>query len=206
MIRQHLSALLCITFAVLAATAQAAPTVYAGNGNTYDYIAGNVSYSAAKAAAEAMQINGEFGHLATITSQAENDFILSTFALGAGAGQFAWIGGTDSATENIWLWDGGPEDGMQFSVEAVPVPPLNYANWGGAEPNDSGFGEDYALINLGGFIFGIESGKWGDGADIVDTLFVGYIVEFETTVIPLPPALLLMGSAIAGLGFRRRRG
>ena len=60
------------------------------------------------------------GHLATITSQEEQDF------LGNYGG---WIGLTDENVEGQWEW--------------VTGEPVNYTNWIDGEPNDAGNGEDY---------------------------------------------------------------
>src|SRR5687767_6182351 len=78
-------------FAVLlasAAPAAAAPIVF-GN-NAYEYVlAGGISWNAANAAAIGSTFSGQSGHLATITSAAENAFI----DLIVNSGTEAWIGG-----------------------------------------------------------------------------------------------------------------
>ena len=60
------------------------------------------------------------GHLATIASQEEQDF------LGNYGG---WLGLTDENVEGQWEW--------------VTGEPVNYTNWIDGEPNDAGNGEDY---------------------------------------------------------------
>src|SRR5262245_50458951 len=58
--------------------AAAAPIEWAGNGHFYDAIAaGGLAWSSARRRAEAMTHQGMKGHLATITSEAENRFIIS---------------------------------------------------------------------------------------------------------------------------------
>jgi hypothetical protein len=59
-----------------------APVQWTGNQNYYDFVAGSLTWHEAKTAAEGMRFMGTPGHLATITSQSENDFILSSLGTG----------------------------------------------------------------------------------------------------------------------------
>ncbi|WP_013334653.1 putative Ig domain-containing protein [Gloeothece verrucosa] len=77
------------------------------------------------------------GHLVTITSAAENQFLLNQF----GSSQNYWIGLSDAVVEGNWRWVNGE--------------PFNYANWGNGEPNNAG-NEDYAVFNGSGV------GRWND--------------------------------------------
>ena len=83
------------------------------NGHYYQVVdhGGDITWSAAKTAAEASTLNGLSGYLASITTREENDFIDSK------AGVNAWLGGTDSAAEGCWKWSGGPHDGKIFTNE-----------------------------------------------------------------------------------------
>ncbi len=89
------------------------------------------------------------------------------------------------------------------------VTPYTFAGWGSFEPNDSMLlflgGEDYAHLQ-GGF-------KWNDLPNIERTPRHGYFIEYGSTAtedlaaVPLPAALPLFLSALAGLGlmgWRRR--
>lgn len=68
-----LASCLCISV-----SAQAAPVQF-GN-NFYDLISSdNITWQDADTAAASSNFMGVFGHLATITSQAENDFLMNNF-------------------------------------------------------------------------------------------------------------------------------
>jgi hypothetical protein len=81
------------------------------------------------------------GHLAVITSPAENELIQ-----GLTAEVDNWIGGNDIAVEGAWVWLNGE--------------PLIYTNWRTGEPNNSSStdpnGEDCMIIE------GARGGSWDD--------------------------------------------
>ena len=96
-------------------------------------------------------------HLATITSQAENDFISGEWASG-------WIGFNDVEEEGNWVWVTGEN--------------VTYTNWASGEPNNSGE-EHYAEIFLDGtwndlpndmhtFIAEVEEGGSTGGLELTD--------------------------------------
>jgi hypothetical protein len=66
------------------------------------------------------------GHLATITSKAENDFVQRL-----SGGKDCWLGGTERHAEGRWLW--------------VTGEPFEYSNWHPGEPNKGG--ELYLCFN-----------------------------------------------------------
>ncbi len=90
------------------------------------------------------------GHLATITSQNENDFV---FALLTSS---SWLGGSDNEVEGEWRWVVGPEEGDQFWQGLAGGTAVNgaYTNWGAGEPNQffgPGDPENYAHMRADGF-------------------------------------------------------
>jgi hypothetical protein len=94
----------------------------------YDGVQGSW-YTAVQSAGQQV-FNDLSGHLATITSAAENDFLFNLVTTSRSEFAGAWIGGKEPDG-----WIVGPELGQ----------PLAYENWGGIEPNDRG----WAYMNIG---------------------------------------------------------
>ena len=89
--------------------------------------------------AASMSHLGVRGHLATITSQAEQDFVLKYFKE-LGRSPFwtnakFWIAASDAAVEGEWRWVAGPEEGEVFWQGSADVrgratgQALGYHNW-----------------------------------------------------------------------------
>ena len=157
-----------------------------GNDHWYEAISlPYISWTDAKLAAEELEYLGLKGHLATITSDAENSFLFNLLP--------------DNSVNNPY-WLGG------FQDPELPEPPTNsgwqwvtgetwsYTNWNGGEPN--GVNEDALTFTLGG--------KWND-APTWYNLYTngGYVVEFEP--VPEPTTMLLLGTGLLVLAGARRR-
>ena len=152
-------------------------------GNCYEYVAGPLNWDDAETAAGAMTHNGVTGHLATITSEAETDFVVlnlpdAVFHIAPFVGG-AWIGAFQPAgsvePDGGWEWVTG---------EAFA-----YDNWAGGEPNNSG-GEDAVHFWQG-------AGAWND-AD--GGLLKGYLVEFDAPGETGTKAEILGTSGVEGKG------
>jgi hypothetical protein len=106
-------------------------------------------------------------HMATISSAAENDFVVSgLFSSGLISGN-PWIGLSDAVTEGAFRWITGE--------------PYAYTNWGPGEPNNAG-NEDYANYLFNGF-----TSKWNDLPNSLPPSWTPnpYVLELESTPIYL---------------------
>ncbi|MFV5702169.1 T9SS type B sorting domain-containing protein [Flavobacterium sp. XS2P12] len=145
------------------------------NSHYYQYVPNlGISWTAAKAAAEASTYFGLQGYLATITADDEAQ-LAGKQTLGAG-----WIGGSDAETESVWKWVTGPAvDRVIFWNGAINGSSPNFSFWNNNEPNNSNGIEHYAHITAPGV--GI-SGSWNDlqlnGDASGNYQPKGYIVEY----------------------------
>jgi hypothetical protein len=119
-----------IAFLTVAVPAQAAPILWAGNGHYYEAVQANITWDQSKAAAAAMSYLGLSGHLATLTSAEEDEFVAT---LNPSPGYYT-LGGSQSRSatsfDTGWSW--------------VTGEPWVFTRWNGApdgpEPNDGNDG------------------------------------------------------------------
>jgi hypothetical protein len=175
----------------------AAPVQNPANGHWYELVQsqqGFIDWAVARNAAATLNFNGMHGHLATITSQAENDFIFNTLS----PPDNAWIGGErlpgQSDPKLGWVWITGE--------------PFNYKNWA-TPPNDGDEPDDLAENCI---YYESGDGSWDDEwCSGTDSDVSYYIVEYEPTVaIPtLTQWGMIIFMVIAGLAsayyLRRQR-
>jgi hypothetical protein len=171
------------------------PASSGGNGHAYEFVPANgVAWSSAKNAAASMSYQEQFGYLATVSTQPENDFLFNLRPSPTATFQGSWIG--VHIASNVQTWETGPETGSS----------LDYKNWGGGEPNNGG-SSAYGYMHIGsGTYAGITPGKWADaGGGIANPSdpVIGYFVEYS---IPEPRGRTLFYQlAIAVIANLRRR-
>jgi len=182
-------------------SARALPVLF--NDHYYEVVATPfLPWEVADAAARASAFHGVSGHLATITSFAEDDFLRALRLVTPGinvSGAFVqsevWVGGFQAPGSVE------PGGGWQWvnSEGAIPTPSHpgpGYSNWAPFEPNDgSGFGaESHMTIGL------VNQFGWNDEAIIAGN--GDYAVEYD---VPESGTLGLVGLGLAALTRRRRR-
>jgi len=158
---------------LFASTAAAAPVQWpipeGGNGHFYEYVPTyGLTWTQASNAAAAMVFSGASGHLATITSQAENDWVWMNLNPSR-----AWLGGYQDADAP------SPSTGWHW----VTGEPWAYTNWHSGEPNDAGTGNEWAL-QFDQYSF------WNDvdGSDVEPTFhndIPGFVVEYDNSPVPV---------------------
>ena len=116
------------TTAPTTTTAQASTTTSIPGGVAYNghiYVEGTRGLNWHEAVAEAIAMGG---HLVTISSAGENEFLANTF-FGSGA---IWVALSDHVNEGDFRWSN--------------TEPVGYTNWMPDEPNDDGSGQDFVVI------------------------------------------------------------
>jgi hypothetical protein len=190
--------------ACLGVAPASAVVTFGANGHSYEIFDNGQGLS--WWAAESLAVS-KGGYLATLTSQAEQDFVWSSFGSSFGGDTVAYLGGaqipgTADPAAN-WIWITGE--------------PWTYANWAPGQPDNANFfPEDFLQIGRD------ADGKWNDiytvslalnplrlvyGAD-------HYIVEWQpgqgpaASPVPEPATWALFGAGTAlaaGFGLRKGR-
>ena len=118
-----------------------------------------IAWTDAKLAAEASQLNGTKGYLATVTSLQESTFLQEKF----GVAFTAWIGASDRDQQGSWKWVTGPESGTS----------LAFSSWLPGQP-DGSTTEDYAA-----YWDVLGTNGWNDFRNSGDGHVSNYLVEYE---------------------------
>lgn len=177
--------LLCLGFAFISrsASAQVEWTVASGgNGHFYQLVTTSLNWEDARNAAASLSFNGFTGHLATLTSAAENNFLRDTF------GTTGWIGLSQPAGSTE------PDGGWEW----VTGEAFGFTNWNPGEPN-----------NLGDerYVEALIADRWNDAqASVTNFYYVEYGTGRASAAAPEPVSgLLTLLGLTAGAAIRRRR-
>lgn len=171
------------------------------NGHYYQMFTGSVSWNIAYAYTNSLSHQGYQGHLATVTSAAENTWLINTFGGSNLADKV--IGGIQAAgsltRDSGWSWVTGET--------------WDYTNWSSGEPNDefnpTEIGRENALQIKGD----VTDGSWND---LPFTYFPlnGFLVEYSAPLnpgnnaVPEPSewaAMGLLGAGLLGLVVKGRK-
>ncbi len=177
----------------------ATPYLNPNNGNYYEVFwkQGGYTWNEAHNEANNRSYAGLQGHLATITSQSEFNWITDNLDY-----EGTFIGGTDMNNEGTWQW----VTGETFSFTA----------WEPGEPNTwEGNDEDYLMFWWENEDDNYATAGWNDTVNDPYSLVgfeLGYIVEYDglsgdVSNVPVPAAVWLFGTAFLGMvsiGRRRR--
>ena len=121
-------------------------TYDAGTHKFYQIDTNHVDWVTAQANSVARELNGVSGRLVVVRDAYENSVVQG---LAQSVGENVFLGATDQTTEGEWRWHTGTEDGdLLWSGNYIngSAPNGAYTNWRSVEPNDSGTGEDYAVL------------------------------------------------------------
>jgi alpha-tubulin suppressor-like RCC1 family protein len=134
------------------------------NGNYYQEIAvaGGIDWPEADAAARSRMYKGMSGHLVTLTSAQENQFVFGNMP-NAIQGNW-WIGGHQNTVSPEYSEPGG-------GWEWVTDEPFSYTNWQTNEPNNVNSQEQENYLQI------LLNGKWNDNVRAIK--LGGYVIEYE---------------------------
>jgi hypothetical protein len=138
------------------------------NGHYYEAVSipAGISWLNARDADAGRTYLGRKGHLVTITSSAEEQFVVTNLP-GPVTGNY-WLGGYQDRTAPDYS---EPAGGWRW----VTGEPWSYTNWGPGQPSNYANIEDY--LN-----FYTVDGGWNDAANSGSVGVPGYVVEYEAAL------------------------
>ena len=166
------------------------PTLFADNGHYYQFVTFDESFyvgteigvpptlpstnlwQSAVDLAATYTHNGIQGHLATITSAEENEFVRNVVG-----DNHAYLGAHDSEEQGVFTWVTGPEAGLTVSD-------TGYTNWWPGEPSNNHFGGEPSFSGEDALAISNNNkwnGQWWDGPKYLTggTNNYGFLVEYS---------------------------
>jgi len=170
--------LILAVVAGLSVVAYADPVEWGGH--YYELVGSSGTWDEAKTAAEGLSYNGYIGHLATLNSEAEYNFIRTL--PGFSDWHISWVGGYKSGSEWVWVNEEGFMDFAGWSQSP----------WQSGEPESGDYGVSLVGTGHGGGIRG-DTVAGTDGE---------YVVEYQAVPEPATAMILGLGGALIAL-YRR---
>lgn len=136
------------------------PAQNPANGNFYAVVTTNLSWTDANAEAQGTLFQGVPGHLATLTSQGEIDWVLANLDV-----QRPWIGLSQNLNSPNYSEPAG-------GYEWVTGEPFAFDSWSPGEPSNNNQGQSEEFVEMFG------NGDWNDATDF-HAPTNQYIIEWE---------------------------
>ncbi len=173
-----LSTTLISTAAIAQSLVADSTFVNPANGHTY-FLISTASWTASESFAQSLG-----GHLVSLNTSAEQQWVYDTYQNFGGGNLDLWIGLNDTANEGVFTWSSGE--------------PVTFTNWASGEPNNQNGTEDFGLMFRRNDVLN-RGGQWNDGNNAAPPLFG--IAE----LVPGPGCTSLAALAVSAFGHRRRR-
>ena len=168
-----------------------ADSIFVFQQHTYKIVDTPSSSATASAAASKMRVGEHQGYLARVDSARENQAILealsahlsekqlaSTLANDGSEAPFAWLGGSDAASEGQWVWENNGDKFWSGDFNGSPVDG-RFNNWG-MQPDSASGNEDSLAIGLADWPEPFyDLGSVGQWNDLDGNNRLVYVVEFD---------------------------